>query len=290
MPNYSIYDGIHGLAPNIDAVHIGVISAFVAISLWIVIEVNVEIFRFFKRRRGLYYWSLLILSWGISLHSIGYLLNWFEYEKTPWEVYALINAIGWSMMVTAEGLVLYSRLHLVVRNRNILRFVLLMIIGTVLFVQIPNWIISIPAVSKDPTVSNYWSPRDSVETRIQQVAFLLEESIISGLYIWGATKMLKPNVNIKERRVMWDLIYVSTSVIVMDIIVIVLAFTNIRLIKEPLQNLSYAFKLKFEFVVLSQLMAISAKGFAPGPNAKGRYFYGPSSSGTPKKAVLSDRS
>ena len=40
--------------------------------------------------------------------SVGYLLNWFE-PDCPWQVYTLMNAIGWSMIVTAESLVLYSR-------------------------------------------------------------------------------------------------------------------------------------------------------------------------------------
>ena len=51
-----------------------------------------------------------------------------------------------------------------------------------------------------------WSPRDSIETRIQQVAFLLQESTISGLYIFYAHRLLKPNSHIRERRVIWDLV------------------------------------------------------------------------------------
>ena len=60
---------------------------------------------------------------------MGYLLNWFE-PDCPWQVYALMNAIGWSMLVTAESLVLYSRMHLVTRNVIVHRFVLGMIIAT----------------------------------------------------------------------------------------------------------------------------------------------------------------
>ena len=117
-----------------------------------------------------------------------------------------MNAIGWSMLVTAQSLVLYSRMHLVTRNRNVHRFVLGMIVASALLVQIPNWCISIPAVSRDVAVSTVWSPRDSIETRIQQVAFLLQESTISVLYIFYAHRLLKPNSHVNERRVVWDLV------------------------------------------------------------------------------------
>ena len=39
-----------------------------ALSLWIVFEVHLRMFRFFTRWRGLYFWSLLMLAWGIVFH------------------------------------------------------------------------------------------------------------------------------------------------------------------------------------------------------------------------------
>ena len=66
--NFSINDGIHGDLPSVTAEQVGAISAFMALSLWIVLEFHVRVFRFFKRRRGLYFWSLLVLAWGILLH------------------------------------------------------------------------------------------------------------------------------------------------------------------------------------------------------------------------------
>ena len=289
MSNYSIYDGIHGLVPQANLIEVGFIAAFMALSLWMVLEFHVQVFRSFKKRNGLYFWSLVVLSWGVLLHSIGYLLNWFA-PGCPWQVYALMDAIGWSMMVTAESLVLYSRMHLVTRNRKVHRFVLGMIIFTTLFVQIPNWVISIPAVSQDVAVSAVWSPRDSIETRIQQVAFLLQEGTISTLYIYFTGKLLKPNIQIRERRVMLDLIYVNACVIILDVMVIILAFTNQHLVKEPLQNVSYALKLKLEFFVLNQLMEISQDAFPNGSGKRGRYMAPSSSVQSPDGRLHSDDS
>ena len=61
-------------------------------------------------------------------------------------------------------------------------------------------------------------------------------------------------------------IFVSGFVIFLDVVVIILAFTNVHIIKEPLQNFSYALKLQLEFFVLNQLMAVSGDGFASSPS------------------------
>ena len=70
-------------------------------------------------------------------------------------------------------------------------------------------------------------------------------------------------------------------------VVIILAFTNVHTIKEPLQNFSYALKLQLEFFVLNQLLEVSGDGFAPGgrPNRQSRY-HAPTTSDASKGAVL----
>ena len=66
--NFSIYDGNHGAVPPISSTALGVISAFMALAIWIVFEFHVKVFRFFNHRRGLYFWSLMVLAWGVILH------------------------------------------------------------------------------------------------------------------------------------------------------------------------------------------------------------------------------
>ena len=99
--------------------------------------------------------------------------------------------------------------------------------------------------------------------RYQQIAFLLQEGAISILYIVYAHRLLKPNSHVRERRVVWDLVAVSAAVISTDLVVILLAFTNEHVLKEPLQNFSYALKLELEFFVLNQLLEVSGAGFGP---------------------------
>ncbi|KAI1324684.1 hypothetical protein F5Y16DRAFT_423845 [Xylariaceae sp. FL0255] len=248
-------------APLITSAQLAVISALVTISIWIVFEFHVQVFRVFKEYRSLYFWSLFILAWGIVLHVLGYLLNWFAHGL-PWEVYAFISAVGWSMLVTGESLVLYSRMHLVTRNRKVLRFVLGLIIFSALFVQIPNWVTSIPAVDTNPRIGSVWTPYDAIETRVQLFAFLVQETIISSIYIFYTGKMLKPSLHIRERRVMLDLVYVNLVSIIVDVVAIGFAFSNQNVLKEALQDLSYALKLMLEFYVLNQLTTLAGEGTA----------------------------
>src|SRR5437667_5723029 len=102
------------------------IAAFFAISCYNVIEITFFIFNYFKRRNGLYFWSMLIASFGILVHSLGEFLRLFA--LAPNLPMSVLIMIGWYAMVTGQAVVLYSRLHLVVHNKRKIRWVLIMII------------------------------------------------------------------------------------------------------------------------------------------------------------------
>ena len=59
---------------------------------------------------------------------------------------------------------------------------------------------------------------------------------------------------------MLDLVYVNIIIVASDIVVVVLVYLNQLGVSHPVQNFSYALKLKLEFVVLNQLMAVAARG------------------------------
>ena len=104
-----------------------VIAGFFAISFYNFVYINVKIFLTFKRRRGVYFWSLIVASWGIPVHATGFLLKFFKLGAP--KMMALIFIIGgWYCMVTGQSLVLYSRLHLVEPDVKSFRWVLIMII------------------------------------------------------------------------------------------------------------------------------------------------------------------
>ena len=91
----------------------------------------------FRRHSGLYFYSLLASSWGIFIYALAFLMKFFQVWTNNYVSVALIT-VGWYAMVTGQSLVLYSRLHLVVRDLRKIRWVLYMIIIDVFLFHFPN--------------------------------------------------------------------------------------------------------------------------------------------------------
>ncbi|KAH7108591.1 hypothetical protein B0J11DRAFT_412079, partial [Dendryphion nanum] len=113
-----------------------VIAAFIAATVTNVIEINVQIFLIFKKRTGLYFWSLLVASWGTVLHSVGFLLKFFRLCKNDYANIIIITT-GGVPMVIGTSVVLYSRLHLVVEDWRKVRWVLVMIFMSFFLFTVP---------------------------------------------------------------------------------------------------------------------------------------------------------
>lgn len=77
---------------------------------------------------------------------------------------------------------------------------------------------------------------------------------------------------------MTDLIYVNIIAVCLDILTVVLVFLNQTGISHPIQTFSYILKLKLEFMVLNQLMAVAARGLQKESFTERRYHH-PSTSG-----------
>jgi hypothetical protein len=100
-------------------------AAFLGIAWFICIDLNIRLL-VRAARRSLYFWSCLLCSWGIIVHSIAILLANFN----KWTAYSsiVIIELAWFAYVVAQSLVLYSRLNLVLKNVQIGRYILYMII------------------------------------------------------------------------------------------------------------------------------------------------------------------
>ena len=90
--------------------------------------------------------------------------------------------------------------------------------------------------------------------------YTLVELILSGIYVWSLLGLLKLKSSIRQRRVMLDIIWVNMIIVLFDILVVILLYLNRVGTSHPIQTFSYALKLKLEFVVLNQLMAVAARG------------------------------
>ena len=204
------------------------ISAFFAIAVYNVIETVVLIFVTFKKRTGLYFWSLLIASGGIILHVLGFLLKFFQLCKNNYANIVIIT-LGGVPMVIGQSVVLYSRLHLVVQDKSRIQWILVMIVAGFFLFTIPPTILNFLANSRNP--GPFLKPFAAYE-KIMLFGFATEECIISGLYIWETAKILrliKPTRGKDVREVWKHLLYVNILVIVMDFTLIGIEFGGLTL-------------------------------------------------------------
>ena len=121
---------------------IKVVTAFFAgLAMYNALELMALVFLTFARYHGLYFWSLLVASFGIIPYSLGLVIKFFELTGDSQWVSELLLTIGWWAMVTGQSVVLWSRLHLILtgsRGARILQWTKWMIIIDALILHIPN--------------------------------------------------------------------------------------------------------------------------------------------------------
>ncbi|KAL8792810.1 MAG: hypothetical protein Q9195_004623 [Heterodermia aff. obscurata] len=234
-------------------------SAFLAMALLLVVEINVQIHRVFKYRRGVYFWAMQVGSLGCAVDALAVMLkNLVPHSTKVWPLYTLMATTGWAVYTVAQLVVLYSRLHLVSHSQRIQKCVLYIIVVVSPILIVTDWTTTWPAWN--PTTSDHWSPAEAIVERIAQLGFSTVEVMINIIYAVSIVRLLKPKSSVRQRRVMLDLLYVNILAVLFDILNIVLVYVNRIGVSHPVQVFSYALKLRLEFIVLNQLMAVAARG------------------------------
>ncbi|KAI0203047.1 hypothetical protein F4808DRAFT_467699 [Astrocystis sublimbata] len=232
------------LTPPIAAV----IGGCFAIAVYNSFEIYISIFRTFRRRRGLYFGSAICADTGIVINSLFVLLRYLI--TAPAGPMSIGRSIGWWLMVNGQSLMLYSRLHLVADDPKRLRWLLWMIVGSFLLIQIPVpvlfSVISFKYKSNNKTTSVF----DAIVIT-ELVVIGLQECVLSGYWVCIARKTLEPmkitKGNSRVRKAIWELVALFILVLVLDISVVVVQATNYYLV--------YSIKLKVEILVLNNVVA-----------------------------------
>ena len=278
--------GVTGTLPY-DPVQYCILAAGTAIAWAYTIELDLLIMYTFRRRKGLYFWSLLISSWGCSLHALGFILKFLVGSSwlinLPFIEVGMLRyppthqckkigpltakTTGWVAMVTGQAFVLFSRLHLVVRNRRTLRLILFMIIVDALVFHVPT--ICFTYGSNSPN-AEFWAPKFNIMERIQLTGFCLQEFVIATVYIVATVRLLGSIYHSMTRKVMLQLLIINCICIGMDIVLIGLEFTNNYVGEASVKPMIYSIKLKLEFAVLNQLMGLTKAGFTEENHFQGR--------------------
>lgn len=234
-----------------------IVSSFLSVALYNVLELTFILFLTFKRRKGLYFWSFLASTWGIAIYAIGFILKDFGLANSIPYFYVTLIVVGWCMMVTGQSMVLYSRLHLIMQNRLVLRLILGMIIVNAIILHIPTMVLCYGANS--PLFPRFTIPY-AVYEKVQLSIFFVQECTISGLYVYETCKLLRSEGTVSEihgeagQRLLLHLVYMSVIVVGLDISILILEFAGEYASQTAIKGFIYSVKLKLEFNILNRLV------------------------------------
>ena len=275
-----------GIGSNVELSFVNsiVIASFTTIAWYNVLELTVLIQTFFKRRAGFYYYSLLVATYGIFVHCLGQFLKFYHIADNGHEAtdigYTVLAFSGWCAMVTGQSIVLYSRLHLVVQAHWV-RWVLVYVIADgVILHGVTGVLTFLTNCSPNPAP---YIPVYSVVEKIQVTLFFVQECLLSGIYIWKTSAMLRTEGPLfratenargsRGRKVILHTLLMSILIIVLDITTLGLEFAGCELpsdrcletallintvydIQTSYKGAVYSVKLKIEFTILNQLMSL----------------------------------
>ncbi|KAJ6127589.1 hypothetical protein N7523_003201 [Penicillium sp. IBT 18751x] len=255
-PPQDLLDGISGaLASEGDVLQMTLVT-FIGLSCYNVAELVVLVLSTFRRWQGLYFWSLLVSGClGVVPYSIGFLMKFFTRADSVLSVTVL--TIGWWTMVTGQSIVLYSRLHLVLRDEKVLRRVLWLIVANFFLLHVPTTILTYGAnIVHSGEIA--WVQGYNIMEKIQLTGFTIQESLISTLYVIETVKLLRIGAESATRpdtrSIMYQLIGINFAIIAMDLLLLGLEYANFYAVQITLKGFIYSLKLKLEFAVLGKLV------------------------------------
>lgn len=224
------------------------------------VELLLLIYLTFKRKAGLYFWSILLASFGLIPYCVGWLIVYFDLTKDV--AGFVIDSIGWILVVSGQSVVLYSRLHLVLQSPRILRAVLWMIIINGVVLHTTTTVVLFGSNLSD--AKEGFSAAYKVIEKVQMTVFCIQEFIISGLYVWKTADILKTAFSERTRTLLWQLFGINVLIILMDVALLALEYKNLMVYQQGFKAVIYSVKLKLEFAVLNELVEVAKSNMNSG--------------------------
>ncbi|KAG6003427.1 hypothetical protein E4U54_000687 [Claviceps lovelessii] len=239
------------------------VVSFVALALYNAVELNFVVFSTFRRFKGLYFWSFLAAANGIIPHSLGFFLK-NVVRSSHYGLYITLVSIGWVPMVTGQALVLYSRLHLIFWNDTWLRIILGIIVTNVFLLHVPIIVLMYGANSNSSSSSrdNPWIQPYIAYEKVQVTMFFLQELLISAVYIRSCFSFFDTRNSLygdAVPRMRRHLILVNVLVILLDVPILCLEYTDFYDIQTAYKAFVYSVKLKMEFQILNRLVEMTSE-------------------------------
>ncbi|KAI1491509.1 integral membrane protein [Biscogniauxia mediterranea] len=257
-----------------------IMAAFAGISWYIGAEINTSLFMVFKRRRGLYFWSCALASWGVVLQPLFIMLAdfgvWTNLKGSITMIY-----LTWMIMVVPQSWVLFSRLHLVIHDERVLRWIKAVLLFTSIAFTVPTIVVGI--IAQTTTTNPHLFSINTSWDRVQLIVFFVQETTLSILYIYQTRKylhdrslLLRPSrvpsptsacfahatsLEDEDRRVLYHLVYTNLLVIALDITLLGIQCANLFYVQGAFKPCVYGIKLKVEFAILNRLVkSVRARG------------------------------
>ncbi|KAF2094360.1 hypothetical protein NA57DRAFT_80173 [Rhizodiscina lignyota] len=161
----------------------------------------------------------------------------------------ILNSIARIPMLSGFALVLYSRMHLVVTSKRVLR-------GALAFIIVVAIIFDPPTVVEGVLGHN----RTIVLRVIRhcEIIYAVQEVLLAGIYIWGFWGFTKgSHSEPRTKKTFALLIGAEVMIFSVHVVVMVLALMDIVLAKRIILAFTYALKLKVEFLLLNSLLKYS---------------------------------
>ncbi|KAH8711863.1 hypothetical protein GQ44DRAFT_763073 [Phaeosphaeriaceae sp. PMI808] len=253
-------------------------SAFAGISWYIAIELNVRLFiASTTRRRGLYFWSVLLCSWGVLSQPLVILLVNFGIWKPTLGSITVIY-LSWWILVVPQSFVLYSRLHLFMQHAK-LRWVLYLIIFNTIAFSIPTVVVGVLAQS---VLASKLSKPNLTWDKVQVAVFFAQETFLSLLYIRETRLHIEKIAPLHDKvetchRVLNHLILINIFIICLDISLLGLCYSSHFYVQGHYKPCVYGIKLRMEFTILNELRTTLQ-------SSRPSYGYNRGSSGRPQPA------
>jgi hypothetical protein len=261
MANSTASDSDQGLTEGIytssECLDSTLVSVFTTIAYYNTIELLILCFTRFKKRRDVYFWTLLVATLGIIPYNLGFMLKLFNVIHNN-NISLTFTSIGWYCMVTGQSMVLWSRLHLLVQNRKLLRGILYVIIIDAFVLHIPTTVLAFGTNS--PSHPKEFVRGYEIIERIQLIGFCIQEILLSVLYIWETVKFLKLHVRNRYWGILHQLLVINVLIILMDASFVAVQYAGFYAIQVTFKALVYSIKLKLEYAILGKLVkAVNAK-------------------------------
>lgn len=246
----------NGIYTSSECLDSTLVSVFTTIAYYNTIELLILCFTRFKKR-DVYFWTLLVATLGIIPYNLGFMLKLFNVVHNNF-IPLTFSSIGWYCMVTGQSMVLWSRLHLLVQNRKLLRGILYVIIIDAFVFHVPTTVLAFG--TNAPSHPKEFVRGYEIMERIQLIGFSIQEILLSVLYIWETVNFLQVHERTRYWGILHQLLVIHVLIILMDASFVAVQYAGFYAIQVTFKGLIYSVKLKLEYAILGKLVkAVNAK-------------------------------